>query len=143
MQNPAARLVLGLLGAGVLSLVAGFALVEAAARIPCRGEGLGCNIDQAVGAYAVMIWAALGPLVFGVTLFVARNRTALIGAMAVLLAIPVAFLFLTQMEHTRYIGFEPERQLRTVLVSFAPTAVTVLVQYLLLRLVVPRVEAKA
>jgi hypothetical protein len=78
-----------------------------------------------------------------VTLAVARNRTALAGALAVLLAIPIAVLLLTQIEHTRYVGFEPERQLRTFLVSFAPPALTVLVQYLILRLVVPRAEAKA
>ncbi|MGD9503151.1 MAG: hypothetical protein AB7V40_11775 [Methyloceanibacter sp.] len=143
MPRQAVRLVLGLLGAGALSFAAGFALVEATARIPCRGEGLACNIDAAVGAYAVIIWALLGPLVFGVTLFVARNRKALFGAMAVLLAIPIAVLLLTQFEHTRYVGLEPERQLRTFLVSFAPPALAVLVQYLVLRLVVPRADAKA
>ncbi len=47
---------------------------------------------------------------------------------------PVAFFLLTQIEHTLYVGLEPQRQFRTFLVTFAPPALTVLVQYLILRL---------
>jgi hypothetical protein len=50
---------------------------------------------------------------------------------------PLAFFLITQIEHTVYIGFEPERQLRTLLVTLVPPALTVLVQYLILRFVVP------
>ena len=57
--------------------------------------------------------------------------------MAMLLAPPVAFFLISQIEHTLYLGFEPHRQLRTFLVTFTPPALTVLVQYLILRLVVP------
>ena len=62
----------------------------------------------------------------------------MLGALAVLLVPPVAFLLITQIEHALMIGLEPQRQLRTLLVTFAPPALTVLVQYLILRVVVPR-----
>ena len=70
-------------------------------------------------------------------LTIARNRKALLGAALVLLVPPVAFLLLTQIEHATYIGFEPNRQFRTLLVSFMPPALTVFVQYVILRLMVP------
>jgi hypothetical protein len=134
---PDRRLVLALLAAGALSFLAGLVFTEIVRRIPCQGEGLACNIDQAIGAYGVVIWAILGPIIFGLTLFIARNRVALAGAMVVLLAPPVAFFLLTQIEHALNIGLEPQRQLRTFLVTFVPPALTVLMQYLILRLVVP------
>jgi hypothetical protein len=109
MQMPEGRFVLALLAAGALSFLAGFAFTELIAGIPCQGEGLACNIDQAVGAYGVVIWAILGPIIFGLTLFIARNRVALAGAMVVLLVPPVAFLLITQIEHALTIGLEPER----------------------------------
>jgi hypothetical protein len=137
MQRPDRSLVLALLAAGAVSFLAGFAFTQAIERVPCRGETLACNIDQAIGAYGVVIWAILGPLIFGLTLFIARNRIALAGAFAVLLAPPVAFFLISQIEHTLYVGLEPQRQFRTFLVTFAPPALTVLVQYLILRLVVP------
>jgi hypothetical protein len=137
MAGPDGRLLLGLLGAGALSFLAGLGLVQLIERVPCHGETLVCNINQAIGAYAVVIWAILGPLIFGLTLSIARNRKALLGAAMVLLVPPVAFLLITQIEHTLYLGFEPQRQFRTFLVTLAPPALTVLVQYLILRLVVP------
>ena len=128
---------MALLAAGALSFLAGFALTQLIKRVPCHGETLVCNINEAIGAYAVVIWAILGPLIFGLTLFIARNRVALGGAMAVLLAPPIVFFLISQIEHTLYLGFEPQRQFRTFLVTFTPPALTVLVQYLILRLVVP------
>jgi len=138
MRKPDGKLLLELLAAGALSFLVGFICIEGLALLPCEGERLGCNIDQAIGAYGVAIWAMLGPLIFGVTLFISRSRLALAGAAGVLLAPLVAFLVLTQIEHTRYLGFEPERQLRAFLVSVLPPALTVLMQYLILRRVVPR-----
>lgn len=138
MPRPDGRVVLALFAAGALSFLAGYAFTELIALIPCRGEGLACNIDQAIGGYAVVIWAILGPLIFALVLAIARNRIALLGALAVLLVPPVAFLLITQIEHALMIGLEPQRQLRTFLVTFAPPALTVLVQYLILRMVVPR-----
>ena len=138
MQKPDGKFVLALFAAGALSFLAGYAVTELIALIPCRGEGLACNIDQAIGGYAVVIWAILGPLIFGLVLAIARNRIALAGALAVLLVPPVAFFLITQIAHTLYVGLEPQRQLRTFLATFAPPALTVLVQYLILRLVVPR-----
>ena len=70
-------------------------------------------------------------------LSIARNRSALAGAFVILLVPPVAFFLITQLEHTVYVGLEPERQLRSFLVTFVPPALTVLVQYLILRMVVP------
>ena len=137
MQRPDGRFVLALLAAGALSFLAGFAFTQAIKRIPCRGETLVCNINEAIGAYGVVIWAILGPLIFGLTLAIARNRVALAGAMGVLLAPPIVFFLISQIEHTLYLGFEPQRQFRTFLVTFTPPALTVLVQYLNLRLVVP------
>jgi hypothetical protein len=139
MHWPYKKLLFALFAAGALSFLVGYAFIELIARIPCRGEGLACKIDEAVGAYGVVIWAILGPLIFGLVLAIARNRAALLGAAIVLLVPPVAFLLITQIEHTLYIGLEPERQFRTFLVTFVPPALVVFVQYLILRLVVPRV----
>lgn len=138
MHWPDRKLVLALFTAGALSFLAGLAFVELIGRVPCSGETLVCRINEAIGAYAVIIWAILGPLIFGLVLAIARNRTALLGASLVLLVPPIAFLLLTQIEYTLRIGLEPERLLRTFLVTFMPPALTVLVQYLILRLVVPQ-----
>ncbi len=142
MQKPDGRLALALLAAGALSFLVGFAFTWLIERVPCHGEGLACNIDQAIGGYGVVIWAILGPLIFGLILFISRSRIALAGAAVVLLAPPVAFFLISQIEHALYVGFEPDRQLRTFLVTFAPPALTVLVQYLILRRVVPRSAAQ-
>ena len=58
------RLILGLLVAGALSLLIGLAASEIAALMPCRGEDLACALDEAIGAYAVLIWTVLGPAIF-------------------------------------------------------------------------------
>ena len=73
------RRLLALLVAAGLSLLIGLAASEIASLVPCRGEGLVCNLDQAIGAYAVIIWSLLGPLVFGVILLVTGNRVTLGG----------------------------------------------------------------
>jgi hypothetical protein len=131
------RLIVMLLVAGGVSLLAGLALSWLAGLMPCQGEGLACNIDAAIGGYGAIIWAVLGPIVFGVTLLVAKNRVALAGAMAVLLLPLIAFYCSAKFEAWRYVGFYPYKDLRTFLVMFVPPALTVLVQYLVLRLVVP------
>mgnify|MGYP003292571349 CR=1 FL=1 len=127
-----------LLAAGGLSFLAGYAFSQLAALVPC--QGLACNIDQAVGGYMVVIWSILGPLIFGLVLAIARNRTALLGALALLLVPIVALLLITTIEHAFYVGLKPQRQFRTTFVTFAPSALAVLVQYLTLRLTVPRVQ---
>ncbi len=76
-QDLTAKFVLALFAAGALSFLAGYAFTELIALIPCRGENLACNVDQAIGGYAVVIWAILGPLIFGLVLAIARNRAAL------------------------------------------------------------------
>ena len=76
MHRPYVRLVLALLAAGVLSFLAGVVFMETIGTVPCEGEGLACNIDAAVGGYGVIIFAVLGPIIYGVTLLVAKNRTA-------------------------------------------------------------------
>lgn len=137
MQRPDVRLVIALLAAGALSFLIGFGFTQIVELVPCRGEGLVCNIDAAIGAYGVVIWAILGPLIFGLTLSIARTRAALSVAFAILLVPPIAFFLITQIEHTMYLGLEPQRQFRTLLVTLAPPALTVFVQYLILRFAVP------
>ena len=137
MQRPDGNFLIALLASGAVSFLAGLAFTWLIERLPCSGEGLACNIDQAIGAYGVVIWAILGPLIFGLVLAIARSRSALLGAALLLLIPPFAFFLITQIEHAVYIGFEPERQLRTLLVTLVPPVLTVLVQYLILRLIVP------
>ena len=74
MHWPEAKLLFALFAAGALSFLAGFAYVELIGRLPCSGETLVCNINEAVGAYGVIIWAILGPLIFALVLTIARNR---------------------------------------------------------------------
>jgi len=135
MQRPYGRLVLALVAAGALSFLAGFAVTKTVGNIPCRGEGLACNIDAAVGAYGVIIAAVLGPIIYGVTLLVARNRIAL-GALAVLLVPIIGFYLLAMSDHWRYVGFYPYADFRTFLVMTLPPALTVIVQWLILRITV-------
>jgi hypothetical protein len=137
MQRPDSRILMALLAAGAVSFLAGLAFTWLIEHVPCQGEGLACNIDEAIGAYGVVIWAILGPLIFGLVLSITRNRSALTGAFIILLVPPVAFFLITQIEHAVYVGLEPERQLRSFLVTFMPPALTVLVQYLILRLLIP------
>ena len=53
-----------------LSLLIGLTASHFASLIPCHGEGLACNLNEAIGGYAVLIWTCLGPLIFGVILLV-------------------------------------------------------------------------
>jgi hypothetical protein len=71
-------------------------------------------------------------------LLIARNRVALAGAMVVLLVPPLAFYLITGIEHAVLSAPEPYRQLRTFLVMVLPPVLTIIVQYFVLRLVVPR-----
>jgi hypothetical protein len=131
------RLTLVALAAGAVSAAAGLAVNWLAHELPCDGERLACNIDAAVGAYATLIWAVLGPLVFVVTLLVANNRKALLGATIVLPVPLIGFFLLAKFDSWRYVGFYPDKDLRTFLVMILPPVVAVIVQALFLRLVVP------
>src|SRR5690349_8041137 len=135
MQRAYARLILTLVIAGTLSCLAGLLFTQIIARVPCQGEGLACNIDEAVGAYAVLIYAVLGPIIFAVTLGIAQNRRALAGATIVLLAPLVVFFFISSIESRRYIGFDGYSEWRKFLATFMPPILTVLVQSLVLRVV--------
>jgi hypothetical protein len=86
LGNKYLRLLLALITAGAISLAVGVIVSVLTTTLDCEGEGLACNIDDAIGAYAATIAAALGPLIYGVTLAVATNRRALLGATLVLLA---------------------------------------------------------
>jgi hypothetical protein len=127
------RLILALLVAFVLSSLIGIALDWVSDLMPCEGEGLACGIDEAVGGYGTLIAAVLGPVIFGVTLSIAPNRIALLGATLVLLTPFVAFYALSTIEAWRYVGFYPYPNLRTFLVLFLPPAATILAQCLILR----------
>jgi nitrate/nitrite transporter NarK len=130
------RLVLALLAATALSFVAGFVVAEIAGNFPCEGEGLACNIDSAVGGYGVILSAALGPIVFCVTVLVAQSRSALGRTLAVLLALILGFYLLAKSDYWYYVGFEPYRSFRTFLVMTVPPALTVIVQWLILQFAV-------
>lgn len=99
------------------------------------GEGLACNIDEAVGAYAVLIYAVLGPIIFAVTLGIARNRRALAGATIVLVAPLLVFFGVASIETRRYVGFDAYTEWRKFLVTFMPPILAVLVQSLIVRAV--------
>jgi hypothetical protein len=136
MQRPDKRLIVTLLVAGALSCVAGLLFTQIVERISCQEERLACNIDQAIGAYAVLIYAVLGPVIFAVMLFIAKNRTALVGAAIVLLSPLVVFFLIASIETWRYVGFDAYGDWRKFLVTFAPPTLAVLVQSLILRVVV-------
>ena len=126
------RLLVSLLVAAALSLAAGLAVSHMVTLIPCQGEGLACNINDAVGAYAVLIWTAIGTLVLGAVLLLARGRVSLAGG-AVLLAAPlVLFVLSILVEAWQTIGFEPYRNLREAIVILLPPVATILTQWLVL-----------
>ena len=126
------RLLLGLFVADGLSFLIGLAASHIASLMPCQGEGLACNLNEAIGGYAVFIWTCLGPLIFGVILLVANNRVALFGGMALLLAPLLLFMFGSFLEVWTTIGFEPYRNLRTALTMFAPPLLVVVKQWRIL-----------
>ena len=136
MQRPDKRLVFALVAAAALSFLLGILFTETVRAVPCEGQGLVCNIDQAIGAYAVAIWAVLGPCIFGLTLFIACNRVALAGAALVLLTPLVAFFAIVTIETWRYVGFDAYGDWRKFLVTLAPPVLAVLVQWFILRVVV-------
>jgi hypothetical protein len=123
------RLLLGLIAAAGLSLLIGLAASHIASLMPCQGEGLGCNLDEAIGAYAVLIWSCLGPLIFGVILAVASNRVTCAGGMVIVLAPLLLFMFGSFVETWTTIGFEPYRNLRTALTLFLPPLLVVVAQW--------------
>ncbi len=140
------RRLLALLVAAGLSLLIGLAASEIASLVPCRGEGLVCNLDQAIGAYAVIIWSLLGPLVFGVILLVTGNRVTLGAGTVLLLAPLVLFVLGSLIESWMGLGFEPYRNLRHVLTMFLPPALAVVAQWQILSATVdgavPRAEER-
>lgn len=137
------RLLLSILAAGMVSLAAGFLALELAGHMRCEGEQLSCNINEAIGAYAVLIWSALGPVIFGLILLIAKNRVSLAGGAILLLAPLVIFTLLTQYEAWTTIGLEPYKNFRQVMTMFVPPAVTVVTQWLLLRVLLWRNNSPA
>jgi len=136
MHRAYVRLLLALAATSVLSFLAGMAFAEIAGRLLCEGEGLACNIDAAVGAYGVIITAVLGPIAYAVAFLIAPRRTALGWTLAVLLAMLIGIYFLAKSDYWYYVGFEAYRSFRTFLVMTVPPALTVIVQWLILRIAV-------
>jgi hypothetical protein len=132
------RCLLRLFVAAGLSLLIGLAVSEVASFMPCRGEGLVCNLDQAIGAYAVIIWSLLCPLIFGVIMLVASNRITLGAGTVLLLAPLVLFVLGSLIEGWTALGFEPYRNLRCVLTMFFPPALVVIAQWRILSATVGR-----
>ena len=127
------RLLPWLFVAAGLSLLIGLTASHMASLMPCHGEGLACNLNEAIGGYAVFIWTCLGPLIFGVILLVANNRAALLGGMVLLLAPLLLFMVGNFFEVWSTIGFEPYRNLRTALTMFVPPLLVVVTQWRVLR----------
>jgi hypothetical protein len=115
-----------------VSAAVGLALNWLASELRCEGEGLACNIDDAVGAYGVLIVACLGPLIFGLALFIATNARVLLGIGLILISALAGFYLLAQFDSWRYVGFYPYPALRSFLVMLAPPLATVLTQWLVL-----------
>jgi len=137
------RLVLMLLLAGAISLGAGLGLFWLVSQMPCEGEQLACNIDDAVGGYAAIIWAGLGLVAFGIALLVASKRKALAITAIILLAPLRFFVGGHLLEGWRYVGFYPYADFRSFVSKVAPPASVVLVQYLILRFAMGRTPAAA
>jgi hypothetical protein len=57
MQRAYVQPVVTLIIAGALSCLAGLVFTQIADKMACPGERLACNIDEAVGAHAVLIYA--------------------------------------------------------------------------------------
>lgn len=132
------RLVLALILAAAVSLGLGLGLFALLSALPCEGEQLACNIDDAIGGYATLIWAGLGLAAFGVALLFTNKRKALALA-AILLLVPlVLFVGGDLLEGWRYVGVYPYADFRSFIAKFAPPAVVFLVQYLILRVAVGR-----
>jgi len=113
--------------------VTGLTASALAASMRCHGEGLICNIDDAIGAYSVLIWTLLGALIFGIVLLIACNRVALLGGMILLLAPIVVVFTLGMIGSWSTGGVDAYGALRKLLVMVVPPCVTVLIQALVLR----------
>ena len=72
------------------------------------------------------------------TLSVATNRRALLGATLVLLTPLIAGYVLAEFDTWRYVGFSPYPALRTFLALLVPPLVTILTQWLALRTAILR-----
>ncbi len=132
------RLILALILGALVSLGLGIGLFLLLDRMPCEGEQLACNIDDAVGAYATLIWTVLSLVVFGIALLFKKRRGALAVA-AILLVAPLIVLGAGDLlEGWRYVGFYPYADFRSFIAKAAPPMFVVLVQYLILRFVVRR-----
>ncbi len=127
------RLVAGLLLAGVVSLLVGAAAVHSVALLPCHGEGLACNIDTAIGGYAVPILVVAGLIVFGLIAILARQRVSLKAGMLLLLAPLGLFTLMGLIEVWSVFGLDPYPDLRQALSVFAPAALAIVSQWLVLR----------
>lgn len=138
LRNKYFRLVLALLASGILSFAVGIAIGSLTSMLHCEGERLACNIDVAVGAYATMMSAAIGPVIYGVTLAVATNHKALLGATLLLLTPLIGAYLFAESEGWRYVGFYPYPALRTFLVLLVPPVATILTQWFGLRTAIRR-----
>jgi hypothetical protein len=126
------RLILALIVGTAVSFGFGLSAFELLSEMHCEGEQLACNIDDAVGAYAAMIMAAVGVVVFGIAPLFANKRTSLTAAALLLIAPLVVFVSGDLLEGWRHVGYYPYADFRSFITKFAPPAAVVLVQYLIL-----------
>jgi hypothetical protein len=129
------RLVAGLLLAGIAALLAGMVAAQIVSAMPCHGEGLACNIDTAIGAYAVPILTAAGTVLFPAIVLLAGKRVSL-GSGLLLLLVPLGvFTAIGLIEVWTVFGLQPYPDLRQMLSIFAPAAIAAVTQWLVLRTV--------
>ncbi len=126
------RLFLTLLAAGVVSFALALALVLFATQVlPCHDDRASCGMGEAWSVIAVMIWAPLVMLVFGITVWLAPTERGLAIA-AIALSAPVAGILLFAMLLNglpRDIG----REIQGLIAFYAPPLLIVGVQWALLR----------
>ena len=126
------RLFLTVLAGGGVSFALALGLVLFATQVlPCRDDAASCGMGGAWSIIAIMIWAPLVTLVFGLTVWLAPGERG-IAVAAIALSAPVAgiLLFGTVLNGLpRDFG----REIQGLVAFFAPPLLIVGVQWALLR----------
>ena len=125
------RLLLNVIAAGVLSFAVAFGLVYAASHwLPCFDDRAACGLGEVYGTIGTMFYAPLAMIVFGISLWRWSTERA-IGIAAVILLAPIVLILLYGMLlNEAQIRL---RELQGALQFFVPLALTVVLQWLMLR----------
>jgi ABC-type nitrate/sulfonate/bicarbonate transport system permease component len=125
------RLLLSVIAAGGLSFAVAFGLVYAASHwLPCFDDRAACGLGEVYGTIGTLFYAPLAMIVFGLTLWRWPTERA-IGIVALVLLTPIILLLLYGiLLNEAQIRL---RELQGALQFFVPLALTVLVQWFVLR----------